>query len=1086
MKRYLCLLTAVAVAAIVTHSAAPDALEAGFHNPPKEARPHAYWLWLNGHVGQEAAKADLRAMKDAGFSGVLTVDLGARGPKELQPPSGPEFLGPAWMKQFKETVQYAKQLGLQFDFSVISSWDLGGHWIEPKHASKGLYVAETEVQGGRTVDVELPFPPIPAATPKGADGKPVVWQDIAVLAARDAVRRPGHEFVWELDPQGIHELKEAVLDNGDPQAPAALAASMTPVREFSVAVSTTGTLDSDFREVVRGTLAAAAGPQRFPLPAGTQGRYVRLMLLSGDDAVKPRWTLGEFSLFNAQGVNVVALRDAEIRFSGPVVVRAAPAFGTGAEWNLENLTDGDVKGPRGVFASAGLPEYAFPNAESLVNLTARVGRDSHLRWDAPAGKWTILRYVCMNTGERLKVPSPASDGWTTDHLNPEATHAHMKYVIDRLKETFGSNLRQSGIRNLYLASYEVRGQLWTPGFAAEFRRRRGYDITPYIPSIFGARVGGGDTTERFLFDYQKTLGELLVEAYYIVARDDAHAAGLLIKSEAGGPGPPAQNVPVDALAANAAVDSIQGEFWPYWQQFDVVWVVKETAAAGHVYNKQPVHLESFTSMENWREGPGDLKASADRVFCEGGNHFVWHTWTHNTPEAGLPGWGYFAGTHVNRNVTWWPKVRPFIDYLSRGSYLLQRGKFVAEVLYYYGDGGYKFVRPRHNEPGLGPGYDYDVANSDVILNRLETRGGRLVLPDGMSYAVLVLPESDEMNPAVLEKIERLVSAGATVVGPKPTRAHGLEDYPASENKVRGIGTRMWGDLDGKSRTSRAFGKGRVVWGIPLRQVLASLKIGPDFTAPEPFDYIHRRDGATDIYFVRNKTAEPVKGALEFKVAKRQPELWDAVSGRIRETAGRASGEGTAVDLELPANGSMFVVFREPSHPVKAEAARPHESVAVTGEWTVEFEPNRGAPASIQMPELISWTQHADPGVKYFSGTAKYRKRFTLPAGWRGSRVELDLGRLWTLGEVWLNGKSLGIVWTPPYAVDATAALHEGENDLTVEVTNVWFNRLVGDAKGVGPQRITRTNVTVSGDKPWKALEPLDSGLFGPVRLVRMR
>jgi hypothetical protein len=258
----------------------------------------------------------------------------------------------------------------------------------------------------------------------------------------------------------------------------------------------------------------------------------------------------------------------------------------------------------------------------------------------------------------------------------------MKYVIDQLRSTLG-DLRQSGIRNLYLASYEVRGQLWTPGFAAEFHRRRGYDLTPYLPAIFGARVGSSDTTERFLFDFQKTLGELLVDAYYKAARSDTHAAGLLIKSEAGGPGPPLHNVPVDALAANAAVDSIQGEFWPYWPQYDVIWVVKETASAGHLYNKQTVHLEAFTSIENWREGPGDLKASADRVFCEGGNHFVWHTWPHNTPEAGLPGWGYYAGTHLNRNVTWWPKVRPFVDYLSRGSYLLQRGKFVGEVLYYY-------------------------------------------------------------------------------------------------------------------------------------------------------------------------------------------------------------------------------------------------------------------------------------------------------------------------------------------------------------------------------------------------------------------
>jgi hypothetical protein len=266
-----------------------------------------------------------------------------------------------------------------------------------------------------------------------------------------------------------------------------------------------------------------------------------------------------------------------------------------------------------------------------------------------------------------------------------------------------------------------------------------------------------------------------------------------------------------------------------------------------------------------------------------------------------------------------------------------------------------------------------------------------------------------------------------------------------------------------------------------------MKIGPDFTGPEPFDYIHRRDGATDIYFVRNRAASPAKGTLQFRVANRQPELWDAVSGRMRDAAFRRLPQGTQVPLELAANGSTFVVFRRPARAAAASPAEPVvvRSLPLEGGWSVEFEPQRGAPASITLPELTSWSSHSDPGVRYFSGTATYRKTFTLPADWRraGSRIELDLGRLWTIGEVWLNGKSLGILWTAPFAADCTTALRDGENELAVEVTNTWFNRLVGDAKGAGPRRITRTNVSISGGKPWAALEPLESGLFGPVRLV---
>jgi hypothetical protein len=1076
----------VLLAAAGGHSAAVDSLEEGFRNPPPEARPHTYWLWLNGYVEPEQARAELRAMKDAGFGGVLMFDMGARGGKAQRPPDGPAFLSPPWMKQFKESVQLARELGLQFDFSAISSWDMGGQWIEPRHGSMGLYTSEWAIEGGRAVDVELPFPSVPPAAPKSADGKPVVWEDVAVLAARNAARQPGQEFVWALDPPGIHTVKEAVLDNGEPRAPANLAATLTPVRDFTVAVSATGVRDADFHEVVRGTLPAGPGAQRFPIPAGTRARYVRLCLLSGHDSARPRWTLGEFSLLDTQGKNTMAARVADTRRNGAIVIRNATPLGYDGEWNLDNLNNGSTRGPRGVFASAGLPQFDFAAATELVNVTAKVGRDGRLRWDAPAGKWTILRYVCVNTGERLKVPSPASDGWATDHLNPAATHAHMQYVIGRLKDSFG-NLQTSGITNLYLASYEVRGPVWSPVFAAEFRKRRGYDLEPYLPAIFGSRVGGDERTERFLFDYRKTLGEVLVDAYYKAARDDAHAAGLFIKSEAGGPGPPVHNVPVDALLANAAVDSIQGEFWPYWPNADGLWVVKEPASAGHLYNKSPVHLESFTSMENWREGPQDLKPSADRVFCEGGNHFVWHTWTHNAPAAGLPGWGYLAGTHLNRNVTWWPKAKPFLSYLSRGSYLLQRGKFVADVLYYFGDGGYKFIGPRRNEPSLGPGYDYDVANSDVILNRLDVKDGRLVLPDGMSYALLVLPEAEDMHPAVLRKIERMVADGATAIGPKPLRAVGLEGYPASDATVRELAAKLWGDLDGRTKTSRVYGKGRVIWGAKLRDVLAGMKIAPDFTAPPAFDYTHRRDGATDIYFVRNVTAAAARGTLQLRTG-REPELWDAVTGQIRDTGYTVRGGVVEVPLELPANGSTFVVCRRPVRPGGMEKTEPvlTATLPVAGDWRVEFEVERGAPAQITLPALTSWTAHSDPGVRYFSGTAKYRTAFTLPAGWRqaGARVELDLGRLWTIGEAWLNGQPLGIAWTAPFTLDCTAAVREGVNELTVEVTNTWANRLIGDAREAGPRRTTRTNVPGSGGKPWQAVEPNESGLFGPVRLLR--
>ncbi len=1070
--------------------AGEPSLENGFRLPPPAARPHTYWLWLNGYVHPRTAAEELRAMRDAGLGGVLIFEMGARGDKATIPPPGPAFLSAQWVSQLRATTEQAKTLGLEVDVSVISSWDMGGPWIESRYASMGLYSAESTVTGGTKVDAVLPFPTPERTAPLGADGRPAFWTDVAVLALRAPRRLPAHEFVLRLDPVGVHPLATVVFDQGTPNAPKDLAATMTPVREFSVSVSASGTNESDFTEVLHGTLTPKAGPQRFALPAGTRGNFVRLRLLGGHDEARPRWTLGEFEVIDAEGRNLAASHRADPTRSGALLVREPESL-TFNGWSAGKLHDGLREGAGGVFATAGRPSFDIVDPKEVVDVTEHVDREGRLRWDAPPGTWTILRYVCMVTGEKLKVPSPASDGYASDHLSAAATRIHMNHVIAQLRAGLGRDLSTSGIGNLYLASYEVVGRVWSPVFAGEFKRRRGYDLTPFLPAIFGARIGGEQNTERFLFDYRKTLGEVVVDAYYRTAAEVVRAAGLKIKSEAGGPGPPIHTPPIDALLAHGAMDSVQGEFWPFWPENDAINVIKEPASAAHIYGKSRVHLESFTSFHHWAEGPQDLKPSADRVFTEGGNHFVWHTWTHQPPDAGLPGLVYGAGTHLSRSVTWWPKAKPFLDYLARGSFLLQRGQFVADVLYYYGDAGMNFVLPRKNPATLGPGYDYDVTNADVLLNRFTVRDGRLTLPEGTSYAVLVLPDRDDIHPAVLAKIEALVAAGATVVGCKPTRASGLEGFPASDARVRELAAKLWADLGGQTRSSRVHGRGRVYTGVPERQVLAALGIVPDFTAGPALDFTHRRDGGDEIYFVRNKTAVAVSENATFRAGGLTPELWDPVSGRIVRAPGfRHTAAGVEVPLVFAPHGSTFVIFREQSVAAPFVAFDENSAglpapLALDRDWTIDFASPLGAPGRVTQAQVGPWTATHDAGLQAFSGAGTYRKSFTLPAGWRvpGCRVELDLGHLWTIGEVTLNGKSLGVLWTPPFRVDCTEALREGENQLAVEVINTWHNRLVGDAHLPGAERRTRTNITNSQRKSWKDLDPIASGLFGPVRLV---
>jgi hypothetical protein len=401
------------------------------------------------------------------------------------------------------------------------------------------------------------------------------------------------------------------------------------------------------------------------------------------------------------------------------------------------------------------------------------------------------------------------------------------------------------------------------------------------------------------------------------------------------------------------------------------------------------------------------------------------------------------------------------------------------------------VLPRRNPAALGPGYDYDVTNSDVLLRRFTVRDGRLTLPEGTSYAVLVLPDRDDIHPPVLAKIESLVAAGATVLGRRPTRATGLEGFPASDARVRELAGKLWADLDGQTRTSRAHGRGRVFTGVPERQVLASLGVAPDFTAGAALDFTHRRDGEDEIYFVRNKTAAAVTETATFHAANRTPELWDPVSGKIaRVPSFRRTAAGIEVPLNFAAHGSIFVVFRErstaaPLAVTSEKAPGLPAPLALDRDWTIDFASPLGAPARATLAQVGPWTATGGAALKSFSGTGTYRKTFTLPAGLRapGRRIELDLGRLWTIGEVTLNGTSLGVLWTAPFRVDVTGALRDGDNELAVEVINTWHNRLVGDARLPATARQTRTNITLSQRKAWKDLEPIPSGLFGPVRLV---
>jgi hypothetical protein len=638
-------------------------------------------------------------------------------------------------------------------------------------------------------------------------------------------------------------------------------------------------------------------------------------------------------------------------------------------------------------------------------------------------------------------------------------------------------------------------------------------MTPYLPVLYGITVENKEISDRFMFDFKMTLSDLIIEGHYMTARKLLDKYGLKLCSEAGGPGQPLHNCPFEALRALGALDIPRGEFWNKHHFFDehgedILWLVKEISCASHIYGKRVVDGEAFTSWLHWQEGPFDLKPLADKAMCEGLNLFTFHTGTHNPPQGGKPGWVYHAGTHMNPNRVWWPKIKPFIDYLARCCYLLQQGRFVGDVCYYYGDQAPNFVRPKHIDPSLGYGFDYDVANSDVIVNRMNVRNGKIVMPDGMTYEVLVLPEREDANPQVLEKIMKLVKKGATVVGPKPSRSNGLTDYPRRDNKVKLLADKLWGPCNGKEIKENTYGKGKVIWGKELKYILAERGIGPDFAFKGKndsidLDYIHRSNGTFDIYFVSNKKMQWAEVECDFRIKNKIPELWIPETGEIvKDLNYKSDDQTTGVFLQLPPAGSLFVVFRQQSDQSNivsatrnGEGVLPNEriypdsisSITLSGPWDVKFPAGWGAPSDITFPELISWTAHKDEGIKYFSGIATYSMAFDFPAGvdTSGRHLYLDLGKVKMVADVYLNGSHLGILWKPPFQLDITKHLSAGKNSIVIEVANDWSNRIVGDQKLPMEKRFTSTNITspTSSDLLWKDAALLESGLMGPVTII---
>jgi hypothetical protein len=736
------------------------------------------------------------------------------------------------------------------------------------------------------------------------------------------------------------------------------------------------------------------------------------------------------------------------------------------------------------------PDGEILDAASCIDLTARLGEDGTLDWAVPDGKWVVFRIGCTLTGKKTSWSSPTGEGLEGDPLDSAAIETQFQRIAAILVKDAGP-AAGTVFGAVEIDSWEILLPSWTMKYLDAFRKYRGYDARPYLPALAGRTVGSAEISDRFLYDFRKTLGDCVAENYFGRLTTLAQGAGIIQQSEAGGVCYP-KVMSMDALKNLGRCAVPMGEFWqsPAWREKDDQNTNgKQTACAAHLYGKRIAAAEAFASFWHWVDSPATLKPTADRAFCEGFNQFVIYS-TATRSDEGTPGTEFIAGTHFNRRVTWWNQARPFCDYIARCSHLLRQGLFAADVLFYNGDGCPNFVAPKHIDPALGPGYDYDVCNTEILLTRLSVRDGRIVLPDGMSYRLMALPDRKTMPLEVVQKLKALVAAGMTLVGPKPGQTPGLADYPACDGQLKTEADELWGDCDGRTVTEHRFGKGRVVWGVTPRQILAQAGIAPDFEhnggADTFIDWIHRSDASREIYFVVNRKDQQESRTCTFRVSGRQPEIYDPVSGKIRDArAFVQSGGLTSLPLEFAPFGSIFVIFDKKIPGTQNGAGQTNEEAlspvtTIAGPWTVRFDPKWGGPAAVQFAELVDWTLRPENGIKYYSGAATYSNTLTLNAR-SGQRVFLDLGKVKDVAEVRLNGQKVGIAWTQPYRMEITPAVRAGENHLEIDVVNLWPNRMIGDGLLPPEKRFTVTNIPIYYEHKPQTLLP--SGLLGPVTVL---
>ena len=1083
-----------------------------FENPPSSSRPRVWWHWMNGNISKDGIRKDLEWMHRVGVGGFQTFDAELTTPQIVKKRLA--FMTPEWKAAIKLTAELADSLNLEMAIAGSPGWsESGGPWVSPQNGMKKYVWSEIIVNEGHFFSDALPNPP--GTTGRFQDipnheenlglviKKPTLkkfYKDIAVVAYRipstqvslkdlnPQVTSSGGYFTLEQLTDGNLEktqllpsdssngfawiqyrfeqpqtIKALTVVGGGDKGPLGLYGEKAEVR--SLQASDNGI---NFRQICY--IPAGDVIQQTIVIPETTAKYFRVVFKNPEALPNFGAALGGEG--KASKVPVGTEIGELILYPYTVIDRFEEKAGFAAYSKKHPLTKAD-------------DEEAIP-LSNVIDLTNKMNEDGTLDWMPPAGKWKVIRFGYSLTGQENGPATEEATGLEVDKLDAQAVKDYFNNYLNQYKDATGGLMGEKGLQCVVTDSWEAGQGNWTENMLNEFLIRRGYSMLQWMPVLTGKIVGSAEESEKFLWDFRKTQSELVVENHYDQLTKILNERGMKLYSESHESG---RAFIADGMAVKRSVTVPMSAIWMpgFTNKKNLTHHIadlRESASVAHIYGQNLVAAESFTTFgmignQAYAFSPETLKPVADLALANGLNRFIIHTSVHQPVDDKIPGisLGPF-GQWFTRHETWAEQAKIWTDYLSRSSYLLQQGKFVADIVYLYGEDNNITNLFGKRLPDIPEGYNYDFINADALVNLLSYKDGQMVTPSGMRYQVLMIDSSAvKMSLPVLRKIAELVRQGAVIGGVKPEGTPSLAD---DQQEFQRLLNEVWNS-----------GNRRVFESKTTAEVLTALSIQPDFQYKKSQEdtklfYVHRKLSDQDIYWVNNRNDRSEKVEVTFRLSGKVPRIWHPETGQTEPATYSMSSGLTTVTLNMTPHDAVFVVFE--SKAVKTNFVIPNktedELTTIEGLWRVAFQPDRGAPVTATFDKLRSYTENKDKGIKYFSGTATYFKSFEVSKNYANKDGELwlDLGDVKNIAEVSINGKKLGIVWKRPFRVNITNVVKEGENTMEIKVTNLWKNRMIGDAQPDVSKKITYSSLPYF--KSRSRLTP--SGLLGPVKIISIK